>query len=103
MSVGSAGAERRITNVAAGYAATDALNVSQLMSEGCTVFIASEGFIKSVRLPLTIHVMRFTWKQIIVLFHNMIVALAVIAYFQPPPTAPFGSRTSCPSVRPTTS
>ncbi|MFM0673443.1 YadA-like family protein, partial [Paraburkholderia sediminicola] len=37
VSVGSAGAERRITNVAAGSAATDAVNVSQLMSEDAKV------------------------------------------------------------------
>ncbi|WP_439899852.1 YadA family autotransporter adhesin [Paraburkholderia phymatum] len=33
VSIGSAGAERRVTNVAAGSAATDAVNVSQLQSE----------------------------------------------------------------------
>ncbi|MDM0073862.1 YadA-like family protein [Variovorax sp. J2P1-59] len=33
VSVGAAGAERRVTNVAAGAAATDAVNVSQLQSE----------------------------------------------------------------------
>nr|WP_310044977.1 YadA-like family protein [Paraburkholderia caribensis] len=37
VSIGKAGAERRITNVAAGYAATDAVNVSQLMSEDAKV------------------------------------------------------------------
>ncbi|WP_052426895.1 beta strand repeat-containing protein [Paraburkholderia terrae] len=37
MSVGAAGKERRITNVAAGYAVTDAVNVSQLMAEDARV------------------------------------------------------------------
>ncbi|MBW9133283.1 hypothetical protein JNC05_29820, partial [Paraburkholderia ginsengiterrae] len=37
VSVGSAGAERRITNVAAGLNATDAVNVSQLQSEDAKV------------------------------------------------------------------
>ena len=37
VSVGAAGAERRITNVAAGRTATDAVNVSQLMSEDAKV------------------------------------------------------------------
>ncbi|MBP0592547.1 YadA-like family protein [Paraburkholderia sp. LEh10] len=37
VSIGSANAERRITNVAAGYSATDAVNVSQLMSENAKV------------------------------------------------------------------
>ena len=37
VSVGSAGKERRVTNVAAGSAATDAVNVSQLMSEDAKV------------------------------------------------------------------
>ncbi|PTB28065.1 hypothetical protein C9I56_14795 [Paraburkholderia caribensis] len=37
LSIGGVGAERRITNVAAGYSATDAVNVSQLMSENAKV------------------------------------------------------------------
>ncbi|WP_241024363.1 YadA-like family protein [Burkholderia sp. Ac-20365] len=37
VSVGKAGAERRVTNVAAGSAATDAVNVSQLQSEDAKV------------------------------------------------------------------
>ncbi|MFP3561488.1 hypothetical protein SB861_64505, partial [Paraburkholderia sp. SIMBA_049] len=37
VSVGAAGAERRITNVAAGLNVTDAVNVSQLMSEDAKV------------------------------------------------------------------
>jgi autotransporter adhesin len=37
VSVGTAGKERRVTNVAAGSAATDAVNVSQLQSEDAKV------------------------------------------------------------------
>ncbi|EUC19450.1 UNVERIFIED_ORG: trimeric autotransporter adhesin [Burkholderia sp. CF145] len=37
VSVGASGSERRITNVAAGYSASDAVNVSQLMAEGARV------------------------------------------------------------------
>ncbi|BDC41983.1 hypothetical protein PTKU15_52800 [Paraburkholderia terrae] len=37
LSVGTSGKERRITNVAAGYGATDAVNVSQLMAEDAKV------------------------------------------------------------------
>ncbi|BCF99461.1 membrane protein [Paraburkholderia sp. PGU19] len=37
LSIGGVGSERRITNVAAGYSATDAVNVSQLMSEDAKV------------------------------------------------------------------
>ncbi|MFV3369546.1 YadA-like family protein [Pseudomonas sp. NY15435] len=37
VSIGSAGAERRLTNLAAGSAATDAVNVSQLQSEDAKV------------------------------------------------------------------
>ncbi|MGT2474185.1 ESPR-type extended signal peptide-containing protein [Paraburkholderia terrae] len=37
VSMGAAGSERRITNVAAGYGATDAVNVSQLMAEDARV------------------------------------------------------------------
>ncbi|WP_242680988.1 YadA-like family protein [Paraburkholderia hospita] len=37
LSIGGVGSERRITNVAAGYSATDAVNVSQLMSANAKV------------------------------------------------------------------
>ncbi|MEP9328221.1 YadA-like family protein [Paraburkholderia phymatum] len=41
VSVGAQGAERRVTNIAAGYAATDAVNVSQLMAEDQRVNVVS--------------------------------------------------------------
>ena len=43
VSVGSAGAERRITNVAAGSAPTDAVNVSQLQGMGSVINAKIDG------------------------------------------------------------
>ncbi len=57
--------------------------ISQMCSDGCMVFIGSEGFIKSVRLPLTIHVLRSIWKNIIIFFHNAIIAILVLLVFRP--------------------
>jgi ABC-type polysaccharide/polyol phosphate export permease len=58
--------------------------IAQIITDGCTIFIASEGFIKQVRLPLTIYVLRTTWKNLIFLFHNLIIVVAVVAYVRPP-------------------
>lgn len=53
------------------------------ISEACGAFIGAEGFIKQVRLPLTIHVLRLIWKNLIIFFHNMLFVVLVVAYFQP--------------------
>jgi ABC-type polysaccharide/polyol phosphate export permease len=56
---------------------------SSYISDACGAFIASEGYIKQVRLPLTIHVLRLIWKNLIIFFHNMLFVVLVLAYFQP--------------------
>jgi ABC-type polysaccharide/polyol phosphate export permease len=58
--------------------------IAQVITDGCNIFIGAEGFIKQVRLPLTIYVLRSTWKNLIFFFHNFIIVVAVIAYFRPP-------------------
>lgn len=57
--------------------------IFQLVQDGCTVFILSEGYIKQMRLPLSIHVLRMIWKNLIILAHNFVVVILVIAVFPP--------------------
>jgi len=57
--------------------------IFQLVQDGCTVFILSEGYIKQMRLPLSIYVLRMVWKNLIILAHNFVVVVLVIAFFPP--------------------
>lgn len=58
--------------------------ISQMISDSCVAFVAAEGFIKQIKLPLTIHVLRVIWKNLIIFAHNAVVILIVIAYYRPP-------------------
>lgn len=44
--------------------------ISTSILEGCTVFIASESVIKQIKLPLSSHVYRLVWRNLIILGHN---------------------------------
>jgi ABC-type polysaccharide/polyol phosphate export permease len=54
--------------------------ISSLIVESCSVFITAEGIIKQVNLPFGIHVVRMVWRNIIVLGHNLVVAIVVMIY-----------------------
>src|SRR4051812_42797184 len=58
--------------------------ISTMMNDACTVFINAEGMIKQIRMPLTVHVVRMVWKNLIVLFHNLIIVALVLVFFPPP-------------------
>lgn len=47
--------------------------LSTALNEGCTTFIASEGIILQVRMPLFTHVLRTLWRNAIIFFHNLMV------------------------------
>jgi ABC-type polysaccharide/polyol phosphate export permease len=51
--------------------------ISTIVNESCSVFIAAEGMIKQIRLPLTVHVCRMVWRNIIVFCHNALILLVV--------------------------
>ena len=59
--------------------------LSGLITEGCAAFIGAEGIIKQVNLPLSVHVYRVVWRNLIVFAHNVAiyVAAAVIFSIQP--------------------
>jgi ABC-type polysaccharide/polyol phosphate export permease len=58
--------------------------LASLMNEGCTCFTAAEGFIKQARMPLTIHVLRVVWKNLIIFFHHALILFVVLAFYPPP-------------------
>ena len=51
------------------------------VTEGTDVFIANEGIIKHLPAPITVHVMRMVWRQVLFLLHNLVVYAIVLAIF----------------------
>lgn len=54
--------------------------ISTIISEATTVFVASEGFIKETRLPITVYACRLVYRNLIILAHNAVI-LALVALF----------------------
>src|SRR5207244_5092605 len=52
--------------------------------EGCTVFILAGGMIKASNVALPVHILRMTWKNIIIFLHNVVVIAALWLYFRWP-------------------
>jgi ABC-type polysaccharide/polyol phosphate export permease len=58
--------------------------LANLINELCTAFISAEGLIKQTRMPLTIHVLRVIWKNLLIYFHHaVILVIVLIAYPRP--------------------
>ena len=55
--------------------------ISGVVNDGCRVFINAENIIKQVGLPLSIHVYRLLWRNLLILFHNAAVFVVVAAVF----------------------
>jgi ABC-type polysaccharide/polyol phosphate export permease len=47
--------------------------ISSLILEGCTSFIAAEGIIKQLPIPLFVHIMRMIWRNFVILCHNLLI------------------------------
>jgi ABC-type polysaccharide/polyol phosphate export permease len=56
--------------------------ISATITEGCTVFISSAGYIKAVPLPLAMHVFRLIARNLIIFAHNAIIIVPVWLIFQ---------------------
>ncbi len=55
--------------------------LSGLLTEGCAAFIGAEGIIKQLSLPLSVHVYRVVWRNLIVFAHNVLIYVAVAVVF----------------------
>jgi ABC-2 type transport system permease protein len=58
--------------------------INAAIIEGSEVFIANEGLIKQLPTPLSVHVYRLVWRQLILFGHNMII-FVIIAMIYPKP------------------
>ncbi|WP_372495322.1 ABC transporter permease [Actinokineospora globicatena] len=51
------------------------------LSEGSDTFMANEGLIKHLPAPLTVYALRTVWRQTLMLAHNLLVYVVVLALF----------------------
>jgi ABC-2 type transport system permease protein len=51
------------------------------LTEGMETFVANEGMIKQLPAPLTVYVLRTIWRQTLMLAHNIVVYLVLLAIF----------------------
>ncbi|MGV3628346.1 MAG: ABC transporter permease [Betaproteobacteria bacterium] len=59
------------------------LLMSNLINDCSNAFIAAEGFIKQIKLPLTIHILRVVWKNLIIFAHNLVIVVLVFLFYPP--------------------
>jgi ABC-2 type transport system permease protein len=58
--------------------------ISGCIAEGSDVFISNEGLIRHLPAPLSVHVYRLVWRQILFFAHNLIVYLVMFLFFPQP-------------------
>ena len=57
--------------------------VAGLMNDSCNAFIAAEGYIQQMKLPLTVHVARVVYRNLLIFAHNAVIIAAVLLIYQP--------------------
>ena len=55
--------------------------ISGTAIDGCQAFITSEGMIKQIRVPFATYALRSVWRNLIILGHNAVIVLVVVAWF----------------------
>lgn len=57
--------------------------ISAVLNESCATFVVAEGMMKQTRLPLSIHVYRMVWRNVIIFGHNALILLIVYWIYGP--------------------
>lgn len=52
--------------------------IATVATEACTGFIASEGIIKQLPIPMFLHILRMLWRNILILAHNILIFPIVV-------------------------
>lgn len=58
--------------------------ISASILEGADVFVANEGLIKQLPTPLSVHVYRLVWRQVLLFAHNIIIFVIIAIIFPKP-------------------
>ncbi len=56
--------------------------ISSILSEAGSLFTGAESYIKQIRLPFSVYVLRFMWSKVIIFAHNFVIYFGVLIYFQ---------------------
>ena len=51
--------------------------ISQLVLDGCTVFIANGPIIQQLQAPLSIYIYQTVWRHLIILAHNLLIYVLI--------------------------
>lgn len=60
------------------------LLISALVNDGCAAFTSAEGAIKQVAVPLSVHVLRAVWRNLIISAHHAIIIVLLIVVYGVP-------------------
>ncbi|MGH8643016.1 MAG: ABC transporter permease [Gammaproteobacteria bacterium] len=55
--------------------------IAGIINDSCNAFISAEGYIKEVRLPFTVHVLRVVWKNVLILAHNFVIVIVMVIIY----------------------
>jgi lipopolysaccharide transport system permease protein len=58
--------------------------ISAVITEGCTGFIMADAVIKQLPIPLSVHILRLIWRNLIILAHNIVIFPLVLLAVQKP-------------------
>jgi lipopolysaccharide transport system permease protein len=58
--------------------------IASLVNESCIAFTGADQFIKQVKLPLTVHVWRMVWRNLIIFAHNLVILVPVFIHYGHP-------------------
>jgi len=58
--------------------------IAALINDGCAAFTSAEGAIKQVPVPLSVHVLRSVWRNLIITAHHAIIVVLLIIGFGVP-------------------
>ena len=55
--------------------------IASFLNEGCISFIELEPLIKNVRIPMSLHILRALWRNLIIFGHNIVIFAVVALIF----------------------
>ncbi|MFC0316238.1 ABC transporter permease [Gordonia phosphorivorans] len=60
--------------------------ISNSILDGSVVFSTNEGLIKQLPAPISVHVYRIVWRQLIIFAHNIVIYVVILIIFPQPLT-----------------
>ena len=55
--------------------------ITGIVNDSCAAFTSAKNIIRQVEMPLSVHVYRVVWRNLIILFHNALVVVVVSVVF----------------------